>query len=167
MTLLNGRMNGKKADYVKPEEVIVNDLIRALESGVNPWRKEWDCKGGFRNVLTGKAYRGSNPALLCIRSALSNWHFPLFIGGGQARSINCTIKKGSKSARVLQPIQRSFELKEKDENGESQYGQFMSYKAVPVFNVQDIKGLDDEAQIKLEKLIETSVSNAKPRPLDE
>ena len=164
---MNGRMNGKKADYVKPEEVIVNDLIRALESGVNPWRKEWDCKGGFRNVLTGKPYRGSNPALLCIRSALSNWHFPLFIGGGQARSINCTIKKGSKSARVLQPIQRSFELKEKDENGESQYGQFMSYKAVPVFNVQDIKGLDDEAQIKLEKLIETSVSNAKPRPLDE
>ena len=163
---MNGRMNGKK-DYVKPEEVIVNDLIRALESGVNPWRKEWDCKGGFRNVLTGKAYRGSNPALLCIKSALSNWHFPLFIGGGQARSINCTIKKGSKSARVLQPIQRSFELKEKDENGESQYGQFMSYKAVPVFNVQDIKGLDNEAQIKLEKLIETSVSNAKPRPLDE
>jgi len=166
MTVMNGRMNGKK-DYVKPEEVIVNDLIRALESGVNPWRKEWDCKGGFRNVLTGKAYRGSNPALLCIRSALSNWHFPLFIGGGQARSINCTIKKGSKSARVLQPIQRSFELKEKDENGESQYGQFMSYKAVPVFNVQDVKGLDNEAQIKLEKLIETSVSNAKPRPLDE
>ena len=163
---MNGRMNGKK-DYVKPEEVIVNDLIKALESGVNPWRKEWDCKGGFRNVLTGKAYRGSNPALLCIRSALSNWHFPLFIGGGQARSINCTIKKGSKSARVLQPIQRSFELKEKDENGESQYGQFMSYKAIPVFNVQDIKGLDNEAQIKLEKLIETSVSNAKPRPLDE
>ena len=100
MTVMNGRMNGKKADYVKPEEVIVNDLIRALESGVNPWRKEWDCKGGFRNVLTGKAYRGSTPALLCIRSALSNWHFPLFIGGGQARSINCTIKKGSKSARV-------------------------------------------------------------------
>ena len=30
MTIMNGR---KKADYVKPEELIVNELIQALESG--------------------------------------------------------------------------------------------------------------------------------------
>ena len=53
MTVMNGRMNGKKT-YPKPEEVIVNDLIKALENGVNPWRKEWSCKGGFKNLLTGK-----------------------------------------------------------------------------------------------------------------
>ena len=110
---MNGRKAAKKT-YPKPEEIIVNDLIKALESGVSPWRKEWSCKGGFRNLLTGNPYKGSNPALLCIKSALSNhWHLPLFIGGGQARSIGCLPKKGSSSARVLQPIQRSFELKEK------------------------------------------------------
>ena len=32
---MNGQMNGKKS-YIKPEEVIVNDLIKALETGVNP-----------------------------------------------------------------------------------------------------------------------------------
>jgi len=157
MTLLNGRMKGKKADYVKPEQVIVNELIEALESGnTKLWRKEWSVKGGFRNVLSGHEYKGSNPALLCL----------LFIGAGQAKSINCLPKKGSKSARILQPLQRSFELKEKDENGESQYGSYMAYKCVPVFNVADIRGLDDEASLKLEKLIDDAVLTSKPRELD-
>lgn len=163
-------MNGRKAkkDYVKPEELIVNELIQALESGqTNLWRKEWTVKGGFRNVLSGHTYKGSNPALLCLQSSIRGWHLPLFIGAGQAKSINCLPKKGSKSARILQPIQRSFETKEKDENGDVKMGQFMSYKCVPVFNVADVRGLDDEASKKLEKLIDDQVLTAKPRELDD
>ena len=168
MTTLNGRMNGKKADYVKPEQVIVNELIQALESGnTKLWRKEWTVKGGFRNVLSGHQYKGSNPALLCLQSSIRNWHLPLFIGGGQARSINCTIKKGSKSARILQPLLREYETKELDINGEAKKAQYMSYKCVPVFNVADVRGLDDEASKKLEKLIDDAVLTAAPRPLDE
>ena len=166
MTVMNGRMKAKK-DYVKPEELIVNELIQALESGqTNLWRKEWTVKGGFRNVLSGHQYKGSNPALLCLQSSIRGWHLPLFIGAGQAKSINCLPKKGSKSARILQPIQRSFETKEKDENGDVKMGQFMSYKCVPVFNVADVRGLDDEASKKLEKLIDDAVLTAKPRELD-
>ena len=110
---MNVKMNAKKS-YPKPEEVIVNDLIEALENGVSPWRKEWTVKGGFRNVLTQNEYKGSNPALLCMYSAIRGWHLPLFIGAGQAKSMGCLPKKGSKSARIMQPLQRSFELKEKD-----------------------------------------------------
>jgi len=163
-------MNGRKAkkDYVKPEELIVNELIQALESGqTNLWRKEWTVKGGFRNVLSGHTYKGSNPALLCLQSSIRGWHLPLFLGAGQAKSINCLPKKGSKSARILQPIQRSFETKEKDENGDVKMSQFMSYKCVPVFNVADVRGLDDEASLKLEKLIDDAVLTAKPRELDD
>jgi len=167
MTVMNGRMNGKK-DYVKPEELIVNELIQALESGqTNLWRKEWTVKGGFRNVLSGHEYKNSNIPLLCMQSSIRGWHLPLFIGAGQAKSINCLPKKGSKSARILQPIQRSFETKEKDENGDVKMGQFMSYKCVPVFNVADVRGLDDEASKKLEKLIDDAVLTAKPRELDD
>ena len=166
MTVMNGRMNGKK-DYVKPEELIVNELIQALESGnTKLWRKEWSIKGGFRNVLSGHQYKGSNPALLCLQSSIRNWHLPLFIGGGQARSINCTIKKGSKSARILQPLLREYETKELDINGEAKKAQYMSYKCVPVFNVADVRGLDDEASLKLEKLIDDAVLTAKRRELD-
>ena len=87
-------MKAKKAQ-IKPEELIVNELIEAIESGrgKNLWRKEWSVKGGFRNVLTGHEYQGSNPALLCLQSSIRGWHLPLFIGAGQARSINCLPKK--------------------------------------------------------------------------
>ena len=163
---MNGRMKAKK-DYVKPEELIVNELIQALESGkTNLWRKEWTVKGGFRNVLSGHEYKGSNPALLCLQSSIRGWHLPLFIGAGQAKSINCLPKKGSKSARILQPLLREYETKELDVNGEVKKAQYMSYKCVPVFNVQDIRGLDDEASKKLEKLIDDAVLTAKPRELD-
>tara|TARA_Y100001935_G_scaffold4609_1_gene3595 strand:+ start:2205 stop:3110 length:906 start_codon:yes stop_codon:yes gene_type:complete len=160
-------MKAKKAQ-IKPEELIVNELIEAIESGKgkNLWRKEWSVKGGFRNVLTGHEYQGSNPALLCLQSSIRGWHLPLFIGAGQARSINCLPKKGSKSARILQPLLREFETKELDENGDAKKAQYMSYKCVPVFNVQDIRGLDDEASKKLEKLIDDAVLTSKPRDLD-
>ena len=164
---MSGRMKGKKADYVKPEQVIVNELIEALESGnTKLWRKEWTVKGGFRNVLSGHQYKGSNPALLCLQSSIRGWHLPLFIGAGQAKSINCLPKKGSKSARILQPLLREYETKEVDVNGEAKKAQYMSYKCVPVFNVADIRGLDDEASKKLEKLIDDAVLTAKPRELD-
>ena len=163
---MNVKLNGKKS-YPKPEEVIVNDLIEALENGVSPWRKEWTVKGGFRNVLTQNEYKGSNPALLCMYSAIRGWHLPLFIGAGQAKSMGCLPKKGSKSARIMQPLQRSFELKEKDENGEAQYGSYMSYKCVPVFNVADIRGLDDDSEKKLQELIDKAVLTSQPRELDE
>ena len=166
MTIMNGRMNGKKSQ-VKPEELIVNELIEAIESGnTKLWRKEWTVKGGFRNLLTGHEYQGGNPALLCLQSSIRGWHLPLFIGAGQARSINCLPKKGSRSARILQPLLREFETKELDENGEAKKAQYMSYKCVPVFNVADIRGLDDEASKKLEKLIDDAVLTAKPRELD-
>jgi len=159
-------MNGKKSQ-VKPEELIVNELIQAIESGnTKLWRKEWSVKGGFRNVLTGHEYKGGNPALLCLQSSIRNWHLPLFIGAGQARSINCLPKKGSRSARILQPLLREFETKELDENGDAKKAQYMSYKCVPVFNVADIRGLDDQASAKLEKLIDDAVLTAKPRELD-
>ena len=160
-------MNGKKSQ-VKPEELIVNELIEAIESGnTKLWRKDWSVKGGFRNVLTGHEYQGGNPALLCLQSSIRNWHLPLFMGAGQARSINCLPKKGSKSARILQPLLREFETKELDENGEAKKGQYMSYKCVPVFNVADIRGLDDEASKKLEQLTDEAVLTAAPRPLDQ
>ena len=42
MTVMNGRMNGKKS-YVKPEELIVNELIKALEDQRSSMAKRMDC----------------------------------------------------------------------------------------------------------------------------
>ena len=76
---INAVMNGRKSQ-VKPEDLIVNELIEALESGnTKLWRKEWTIKGGFRNVLSGHEYKGSNPALLCLQSSIRGWHLPLLL----------------------------------------------------------------------------------------
>ena len=67
----------------------------------------------------------------------------------------------------MQPLQRSFELKEKDENGEAQFGSYMSYKCGPVFNVADIRGIDDDSERKLQELIDKAVLTSQPRELDQ
>jgi hypothetical protein len=52
----------RKISGPSPEEALVRDLIELLEAGSTPWRKPWDCHtGGVHiNLLTGRAYRGSN-----------------------------------------------------------------------------------------------------------
>ena len=77
MTVMNGRMNGKK-DYVKPEELIVNELIQALESGnTKLWRKEWTVK-----AVSGMSYQGISIkalTLLCsvyrVLLGIGTYHF--------------------------------------------------------------------------------------------
>ena len=56
----------KKYDGPTAEEKICAALVELMEAGKNPWRKEWKAggQGGHRNLITGNAYRGSNPILL-------------------------------------------------------------------------------------------------------
>ena len=112
---MNGRMNAKKS-YVKPEEVIVNELIKALEDGVPVWRKEWTVKGGFRNLLTGKTYQGSNPALLCISSAVRGWHLPYLLEEVKLSRLAVYLKKGL-SLLEFATLQRSLNSKKKTKMG--------------------------------------------------
>ncbi|WP_255094741.1 zincin-like metallopeptidase domain-containing protein [Synechococcus sp. J7-Johnson] len=62
----------RKFDGPSPEKEMVRDLIKLLEAGTTPWRKPWDCTGGgvHVNLLTGRAYRGSNPILLELGMAM-------------------------------------------------------------------------------------------------
>ena len=72
-TATKAKPKARKAyDGPSAEEKLVSSLVELLESGVNPWRKEWDCQasGNHRNLLTGHEYRGSNPALLEFQMAV-------------------------------------------------------------------------------------------------
>ncbi len=64
----NGRRSRKASATERgpsPEEKLVADLIALMERGTAPWRREWQAhQGAHRNLLTGHAYRGSNPLLL-------------------------------------------------------------------------------------------------------
>ena len=57
-----------------PEEKLVADLIALIEQGTAPWRREWQGhQGVHRNLLTGHAYRGSNPLLLEFAASRLCW----------------------------------------------------------------------------------------------
>ena len=163
----------KAKKFDSPETKLVNDLIECLKANKSPWRKPWSIKGSHRNFITGKPYKGSNPALLELAAAIRGHDLPLWAGVSQFKSQDCLPRKGSKAARVMMPLLKTFEKKDsqnepvKDENGDPITGSYMSYKCVCVFNVSDIEPKTDKAKEWLSNIIDKAILANKVRPLEE
>lgn len=119
---------------------MVRDLIELLEAGSAPWRKPWDCHSGgvHINLLTGRAYRGSNPILLELGMAMRGADLPFWCGFGEAKKLGIFPRKGSKSVRILRPQLHSSE--KEAASGEKVPRNWASYRPVPVFNACDLEG---------------------------
>lgn len=140
------------------EEKMCSALVELMEAGKNPWRKEWKAggQGGHRNLITGNAYRGSNPILLEMYQSIKGHPLGLWCGAGQAKQKGWWPIKGSKAAYIVRPqLNRYTDDVEPVGGGESESvtRQWMSYKPTAVFNVADLKGKDEESQAKLDSAI--------------
>ena len=132
-----------KSNKPTPEEKLVAELITLMESGKQPWRKEWDCTNGGnqQNILSHHIYTGQNPALLSFYQIARGYPLPLWAGGGQIKSKGWRIRKGSKACYICVPsmyqvdVENTFGEKVK----ESRIG---SFYFSPIFNVKDIEGED-------------------------
>ena len=140
------------------EEKLCQALVELIESGVNPWRKEWKegASGGHRNLITGNRYQGGNPALLECYQVARGYELPLWCGASQARAKGWHPIKGSKCAYIIRPQANRFE----DEVENVVTGQletveraWVSYKPAAVFNVAELKGKDEQAQTMLDAAI--------------
>ena len=152
-----------------PEEKLVADLIALIEQGTAPWRREWQGhQGVHRNLLTGHAYRGSNPLLLEFGALLKGHTLPLWLGGAQAKAKGWFPRKGSSAVRIIRP-----QLNQRDQldasggvvlspEGETITTSWVSYKVVPVFNAADLVGTSPEAQQTLEAAIVSALHLAGP-----
>lgn len=76
-------------------EIITAEVIRALESGVAPWRKPWRTEPPC-NLVSRKEYRGINPFLL-MASGHSSRYWLTF---NQAKQLGGHIKRGEHSSMV-------------------------------------------------------------------
>jgi antirestriction protein ArdC len=134
---------------ISVEERLCADLITAMETGVNPWRKPWKAEQGqHRNPLSGAVYSGANPLVLELAMSLRGTDLPLWCGYGQAKARGWNPRKGSKAALILRPeIHKRVEV---DDNGESTEFVWTSYKAANVFNLNDLVGDDITAVIDSE-----------------
>ena len=165
-----------KARYDGPtaEQKLCNELVEMIESGVNPWRKEWVSSAAdyHQNLITGHQYRGANVLVLCAYMAARGYELPYFVGASQARPKGWFPKKGSKACYILRPQPVSY-IKEdsdgntvKDDNGKPVEVSYVKYKACAVFNVGDLQAKDDKAKAALDaKILELAGNSTEPKPL--
>ena len=165
---------------VKVEEEILNDFMRIIEesNGVNPWSKPWDPSSseGHINFVTGNRYQGMNVIFLEMYQFSKGYELPLWVGYQQAKKeFNCVPKKGSSAARIVRPNPIKIDLKTDDgkpvldKEGNPDFYMKMTFKGACVFNIQDLVGLDEKAQEKLDNKIAQFKGECKEnaRPLEE
>ena len=153
-----------KKPAVKIEDQILADFLELFESGKidECWSKPWkntDSKGQH-NFLTGNSYTGANPPILQMYMTLRGQTLPMWCGFGQAKKeLNCIPKKGSRSAKILRPNLIKVDLKNEDGSpkldkaGNPDFYMKLLFKGASVFNIEDLVGLDEKAQAKLDKII--------------
>ena len=169
-----------KKPTVKIEDAILADFMELLDNQQldNVWTKEWTASKsqGHINFLTGHAYSGANPIILEMYQTLRGQDLPLWVGYGQAKKeLNCIPKKGSKAAKILRPNPIKIDLKNEDgspkldNEGNQEFIMKVTFKGASVFNISDLVGLDDKAQSKLDKIIESFKADCKKsvRPLSD
>lgn len=152
-----------------PEEKICSEVIKLLESGVQPWQKEWttSTSASYRNFITGHKYSGANIALLSLYESVRGYRSTLYCGFAQARSKNWTVKKGSEASYIMYPKPVKYDKTDKDGNpvkdkdGNVIKVQYMSFSCVAVFNADCLMGLDPKSQDALEQALKAEERNIK------
>ncbi|MFM8605510.1 MAG: zincin-like metallopeptidase domain-containing protein [Cyanobium sp.] len=135
----------------------MDSLIALLEAGTSPWRREWDAGSGGHhvNLLSGRRYRGANPALLSLGMHLRGSALPYWCGFGEAKTLGIAPRRGSKAVHVLRPqlhqrgegrlpeastaAARTPATGAEPENGGATRS-WVSYRPVAVFNAADLVG---------------------------
>ena len=153
-----------KKPAVKIEDQILADFMQLLDSDKLDacWSKPWTNtqSKGQHNFLTGNSYTGANPIILQMYMTLRGQTLPMWCGFGQAKKeLNCIPKKGSKAAKILRPNLLKIDLKNKDGSpkldkaGNPDFYMKLMFKGASVFNIEDLVGLDDKGQAKLDQAI--------------
>jgi antirestriction protein ArdC len=75
---------------------ITNEIVKAMEKGVCPWRKTWS-NFTHKNLFSGKFYQGINQLLL----SLSETAFPFWGSFMQWKGAGCWVRKGEKASHIV------------------------------------------------------------------
>jgi antirestriction protein ArdC len=82
-------------------EIVTDQIVKALEAGVVPWRRPWQTVAGrFPRNAQNRPYRGINVWLLAASRAVNNYKSNFWVTYKQAQKMGGTVKKGEKSTIV-------------------------------------------------------------------
>ena len=116
---------------------VTAEIIKALESGRNPWRKPWtpDQSAIPHNCATGHAYRGMNPLYLEAVQMNRDYATSQWLTYNQARKLGGHVIKGAKSAMVL--FTKPIKIRDKDTDEKKMIHMLRCFT---VFNIADTEG---------------------------
>ncbi len=100
------RFRSERSVQASPAEKLVESLIKLLESGNTPWRREWDGSGGGHhvNLLSGHRYWGANPILLTLGMHIRGSAMPYWCGFAEAKALGIFPRKGSQGIRIINNV---------------------------------------------------------------
>lgn len=159
-------------------------LVALLEAGTTPWRREWDATSGGHhvNLLSGRRYRGANPALLTLGMHLRGSALPYWCGFSEAKALGIFPRKGSKAVHVLRPqVHLGVESRLAASGSAAEGGQgsasadaqpsdaagrsWVSYRPVALFNAADLEGDALEGLIQKRRQAEGAAQRSEPERL--
>lgn len=141
---------------------VTDRTIEALENGIIPWNKPWISIGGPKNYVSKKPYRGINPFLLEMSSAVNDFESPFWLTYNQANELSVKkwlkengltdtednrkkykdneesysgVRKGEKSTTII--FWKTFTIDDKDkvdENGRPEKKTIPYLKYISLFN---------------------------------
>lgn len=122
---------------MKPDvyQIVTNQILEALDSGVVPWRKEWQGVPGFGqpyNLKSKKAYRGINILLLGLEKDRKGYSSEWWLTFKQAKELGGSVRKGEKSTMIV--FWLWFKVKGEDKNGEEAVSSRPMLRYYRVFN---------------------------------
>ena len=132
------RTTRKNKTYKEPDQPnkICQELLNAIDKGVNPWEKTWRTGGAKRptNFATGEQYQNSNIPLLYLYEGSRGYSTSYFAGYSQGQSLGLgKVRAGEKACYCIQPqlikkIENEGKPNQKDNS-------FIIYRYRPIFNL--------------------------------
>lgn len=123
-------------------EIVTNQVIEALESGVAPWRKPWKSEPPC-NLISGKEYRGINPFLLAPQGYGSRY----WLTFNQAAKLGGHVRKGEKSSIVTFWNVGEEKFVTDSETGKTRKTRPFLLRFYRVFNIEQTEGIADKLGI--------------------
>jgi len=132
---------------------VTNKIIADLEQGVRPWQKPWNGNHAAERIVrprrhNGEPYNGVNVLLLWDATLERGFENPTWMTFMQAEEYGAHVRKGEKSAFVV--YANKVTKTETDANtGAEIERQIPFLRGYHVFNVEQIKGLPENFQLKM------------------
>jgi antirestriction protein ArdC len=125
-------------------EIVTEKILKLLDQGITPWRREWNFKDGLpRNFDSKHHYKGYNLLYLAIAQMLEGWQYPLYLTYIGARKHGWHVRKGEEGNLVV--FMKTQEKIEKDPvTGEEFTNRQSVLRYYHVFNLDQIEGWNKE-----------------------